>query len=95
MGSQDLVAVCGEDGSRLTDLGLVLGMEPRHDDRRIGAVAAIAEHPLTRPLAAGVPVTLAPDDPGMFHTDLDAEYRLCHAEFGAGVAELAEIDAGD
>jgi aminodeoxyfutalosine deaminase len=36
-------------------------------------------------------VTLATDDPGMFHTDLDAEYRLCHDVFGMGVPELAEV----
>jgi aminodeoxyfutalosine deaminase len=38
-----------------------------------------------------VPVTLATDDPGMFHTDLDAEYLLCHEVFGMGIAELADI----
>jgi len=27
----------------------------------------------------------------MFHTDLDAEYRLCHDVFGMGIPELAEI----
>ena len=58
---------------------------------RTGAVRAIEEHPLPALLAAGVPVTLATDDPGMFHTDLDAEYRLCHEVFGMGVAELAAI----
>jgi hypothetical protein len=33
MGGQDLVAVRGKDGSGLIDLGLVLGVEPLHDDR--------------------------------------------------------------
>jgi adenosine deaminase len=42
-------------------------------------------------VAAGVPVTLATDDPGMFHTDLDAEYRLWHEVFGLGIPELAGI----
>jgi aminodeoxyfutalosine deaminase len=58
---------------------------------RTGAVREIAAHPLPTLLAAGVPVTLATDDPGMFHTDLDAEYRLCHEVFGMGIPELADI----
>jgi aminodeoxyfutalosine deaminase len=58
---------------------------------RTGAVRDIAAHPLPALVAAGVPVTLATDDPGMFHTDLDAEYRLCHDVFGMGVPELAEV----
>jgi aminodeoxyfutalosine deaminase len=58
---------------------------------RTGAVRDIAAHPLPALVAAGVPVTLATDDPGMFHTDLDAEYLLCHEAFGMGVPELAEI----
>jgi aminodeoxyfutalosine deaminase len=55
------------------------------------AVATIAEHPLPRLLDAGVPVTLATDDPGMFHTDLNREYLLCHEHFGLGRTELAEL----
>ncbi|TQM14944.1 adenosine deaminase [Pseudonocardia kunmingensis] len=58
---------------------------------RTGAVTAIEEHPLPVLRAAGVPVTLATDDPGMFHTDLNAEYQLCHDVFGMTVPELAEI----
>jgi aminodeoxyfutalosine deaminase len=52
---------------------------------------ALPEHPLPALLAAGVPVTLATDDPGMFHTDLNNEYLLCHDQFGLGPAELAEL----
>ena len=50
-----------------------------------------AQHPFPDYVSAGVPVTLATDDPGMFHTDLDAEYRLCHEVFGMGIPELADI----
>lgn len=56
-----------------------------------GAVPSRHEHPLPRLLAAGVPVTLATDDPGMFHTNLNDEYLLCHHQFGLGPGELAEI----
>jgi aminodeoxyfutalosine deaminase len=58
---------------------------------RTRAVASIEEHPLGRFLAARVPVTLATDDPGMFHTDLDREYLLCHQHFGLDAAALAEL----
>lgn len=62
---------------------------------RTGAVPSLAEHPLPALLAAGVPVTLATDDPGMFDTDIDTdidtEYRICHEQLGLGTAELAAI----
>ena len=56
-----------------------------------GAVPSLARHPLPALLAAGVPVALSTDDPGMFHTDLNAEYLACHRAFGLGPAELAEL----
>ncbi len=56
-----------------------------------GAVSSLPEHPLPALLAAGVPVTLATDDPGMFHTNLNNEYLLCHSQFGLGPGELADI----
>ncbi|QUQ71880.1 adenosine deaminase [Kutzneria sp. CA-103260] len=58
---------------------------------RTRAVPSLAEHPLPRLLDAGVTVTLNTDDPGMFGTDLNREYRLCHEVFGLGRAELAEL----
>jgi aminodeoxyfutalosine deaminase len=54
-------------------------------------VRSLAEHPLPRLLDAGVPVTLATDDPGMFHTDLNSEYLQCHEHFGLGRSELADL----
>jgi aminodeoxyfutalosine deaminase len=74
----------------LADRGIALEVCPT-SNLRTGAVRSLDEHPLPTLLAAGVPVTLATDDPGMFHTDLDAEYRLCHELFGLGIPELAEI----
>lgn len=58
---------------------------------RTGAVPSLAEHPLPRIVAAGVPVTLATDDPGMFDTDLDTEYRVAHDVLGLTPAQLADI----
>ncbi len=58
---------------------------------RTRAVASIEDHPIRRFLAAGVPVTLATDDPGMFHTDLDREYLLCHQSLGLDAPALANL----
>jgi aminodeoxyfutalosine deaminase len=58
---------------------------------RTRAVPTLATHPLPRLLEAGVPVTIATDDPGMFHTDLNREYRLCHDQFGLSRTELADL----
>jgi len=74
----------------LAERGITLEVCPT-SNVRTGAVPTLAEHPLPTLLAAGVPITLATDDPGMFHTDLNAEYLHCHQQFGLGTAELADI----
>jgi aminodeoxyfutalosine deaminase len=74
----------------LAEKGITLEVCPV-SNLRTGAVRDIAAHPLPALVAAGVPVTLATDDPGMFHTDLDAEYLLCHEAFDMGVPELADV----
>lgn len=76
--------------AHLAGHGIALDVCPT-SNLRTGAVRDLARHPLPALLAAGVPVTLATDDPGMFHADLNAEYLLCHRQFGLGRAELAEL----
>ena len=51
---------------------------------RCGALAARA--PAAGPAGRPGPVTLATDDPGMFHTSLNDEYLRCHREFGPTAA---------
>lgn len=50
-----------------------------------GAVASFDEHPLPRPVAAGVTVSINSDDPPMFGTTLTDEYAVA--------AELLDLDA--
>lgn len=56
------------------------------------AVASLAEHPLSRFVEAGVPVTIGSDDPPMFATSLNREYEIAADLLGldeTGVADLA------
>lgn len=55
------------------------------------AVRSWAEHPLPRLIAAGVPVTLGTDDPGMFGTTLNREYRLCATRLGLTTTDLTTL----
>jgi aminodeoxyfutalosine deaminase len=58
-----------------------------------GAVAEPAAHPLPRVLEAGVPVTLATDNPAIFGIDLNDEYLLAHELLGLSRDELLAIAA--
>jgi aminodeoxyfutalosine deaminase len=48
------------------------------------------EHPLPELLRRGVPVTIATDDPAMFHTTLEREYRAAHT-MGLTEEELEKL----
>jgi adenosine deaminase len=72
---------------RLARRGVVCDVCPT-SNLATGAVAAGAVHPVRALLAAGVPVTLSTDDPGLFGTTLRREYWRV-AEWGATGAELA------
>jgi aminodeoxyfutalosine deaminase len=76
--------------AHLASRGIALEVCPT-SNVRTGAVPSLAEHPLPTLLAAGVPVTLATDDPGMFHTSLNDEYLRCHQAFGLTAADLTEL----
>jgi aminodeoxyfutalosine deaminase len=59
---------------------------------RTRAVATLDEHPLATLKAAGVPLSIASDDPPMFGTSLEEEYLVAARLLGldaGGVAELA------
>jgi aminodeoxyfutalosine deaminase len=53
--------------------------------------ATLADHPLPRLLAAGIPVTLSTDDPAMFHTDLLSEYAACATPLGLPRVTIVQL----
>jgi len=53
--------------------------------------ATLADHPLPRLLAAGIPATLSTDDPAMFHTDLVSEYAACLTPLGLPPAAILRL----
>ncbi|HSD27482.1 MAG TPA: adenosine deaminase [Vicinamibacteria bacterium] len=55
-------------------------------------VRSLADHPLPRMIAAGVPVTLSSDDPPFFGTDLVREYERAHDELGLSKEQLWRIN---
>lgn len=59
----------------------------------LGVVADLADHPLPRLLAAGVPCSLNADDPLLFGAGLLDEYAVCRAELGMDDAALARVAA--
>jgi len=56
-----------------------------------GVVPSLADHPLPRLLERGLFVTLNSDDPAMFGTNLNEEYRRLARTFGMSRTELAEL----
>ncbi|MFC4590127.1 adenosine deaminase [Sphaerisporangium corydalis] len=58
---------------------------------RTRQVPDIAAHPFPRLLEQGLYVTLNSDDPPMFGTTLDREYRVVSEVFGLGPEDLADL----
>lgn len=69
--------------------GIALDVCPT-SNRATGALPLGRRHPIRDLLRAGVKVTLATDDPGLFGTTLRREYRQL-ARLGAGPAELRAV----
>jgi aminodeoxyfutalosine deaminase len=60
---------------------------------RTGCCPSLQEHPLRRYFDAGLMVTLNSDDPALFLSDLQNEYRLAHETFGFTEEHLRELAA--
>ena len=56
-----------------------------------GVLDRVENHPLPQLLLAGVPLILNTDDPAMFRTDLNREYRLAARTFGLTKEQLSEM----
>jgi aminodeoxyfutalosine deaminase len=60
---------------------------------RTGCCVGLDDHPVRRYFDAGLMVTLNSDDPALFASDLDGEYRLAHGSFGFTPEHLRELAA--
>ncbi len=72
---------------QLIERGIPLEICPT-SNRRLGAVEEMSSHPFDRLHRAGVQVTVNSDDPPLFETTLDDEYRILAETFGYGAADL-------
>jgi hypothetical protein len=75
---------------RVRSTGAVVEVCPT-SNRRIGGIADAAHHPVHRFVAAGLPVVVSSDDPGIFGTTLEAELdwvcRNCDPDVSEGLRE--------
>jgi adenosine deaminase len=58
---------------------------------RLGVTPSLAEHPLPRLFAAGVPLTVNSDDPPLFETTLTDEFRALAGPMGLDVDQIDQI----
>jgi adenosine deaminase/aminodeoxyfutalosine deaminase len=58
---------------------------------RTGAVESFATHPVRRLFDAGVPITLNSDDPGLFESTLENEYRLAERLYAFSETEVEQL----
>jgi len=60
---------------------------------RTGCCTQLSDHPVRRYFDSGLMITLNSDDPAMFGSDLDNEYRIAQDDFGFSNEHLREIAA--
>jgi adenosine deaminase len=76
--------------AELADRGVVLEVCPT-SNVVLGVFASYADHPFAALRAAGVPVTLASDDPPYFGATIGGEYAVAARHFGLGREALLDI----
>ncbi|MBX5446966.1 MAG: adenosine deaminase [Acidothermus cellulolyticus] len=74
----------------IRERGIVLDVCPT-SNLRTGAIRGLADHPLPRLAAAGIPCTVGTDDPAVFDTDLSREFTIAAR---LGVEPRLLYDAG-
>lgn len=60
---------------------------------RTGCCSLLEEHPVRRYFDSGLMITLNSDDPAMFGSHLEDEYRMAYVEFGFSAEHLRELAA--
>jgi aminodeoxyfutalosine deaminase len=60
---------------------------------KTGCCLRMEEHPVRRYFDLGMMVTLNSDDPALFGSDLEGEYRIAHGQFGFTEEQLREVAA--
>jgi aminodeoxyfutalosine deaminase len=60
---------------------------------KTGCCKSLADHPVRQYFDAGLMITLNSDDPAMFLSDLENEYRIAQSEFGFCDEHLRELAA--
>lgn len=60
---------------------------------KTGCCARLEDHPVRRYFDAGLMVTLNSDDPALFGSDLEGEYRRAGRDFGFSTEQLRELAA--
>lgn len=73
--------------STIVERGIVLELCPT-SNMLTNAVPELKNHPLKNLFEAGVKVTVNTDDPGIFNTNLNREYRIVHEILGMPLADL-------
>jgi adenosine deaminase len=72
---------------QIKERGVVLELCPT-SNMLTNAVDDLKNHPLKKLFEAGVPVTINTDDPGIFNTNLNREYRIANEVLGMSFADL-------
>ncbi len=71
----------------IRDRGIVLELCPT-SNMLTNAVPNLKDHPLKQLFDFGVAVTINTDDPGIFNTNLNREYRIAHEIIGLSLEDL-------
>lgn len=71
----------------IRDRGIVLELCPT-SNMLTNAIASLKDHPLKRFLDFGIQTTINTDDPGIFNTNLNREYRICREILGFSEGDL-------
>ncbi|HMN68907.1 MAG TPA: adenosine deaminase [Bdellovibrionales bacterium] len=73
--------------TKIRDQGVVLELCPT-SNMLTNAVPDLKDHPLKKLYEFGIQTTINTDDPGIFNTNLNREYRICREVLGMSESDL-------